>query len=235
MLVLERVSAGYGQATVLRDVSVVVPEGAVVAMLGPNGAGKTTLLRVASGLLHPMAGRVLLDGDDVTFSSPHARRALGICHIPEGRGIFPNLTVSENIRLFCRPCEESSGLERAVDAFPKLGQRLHQVAGTMSGGEQQMLALVRAYASPARVVLLDEVSMGLAPKLVEEIFAFLARLGAEGTSLLLVEQYVGKALAVARYVCMLDRGRLTFAGEPAELQREDILASYLAGAAGPKS
>jgi branched-chain amino acid transport system ATP-binding protein len=119
-------------------------------------------------------------------------------------------------------------MERAVDAFPKLGQRLGQVAGTMSGGEQQMLALARAYAGEARVVLLDEVSMGLAPKLVEEIFAFLARLADEGASLLLVEQYVTKALGVARYVCLLDRGRLAFAGEPGELEREEILARYLA-------
>lgn len=227
MLTLDRITAGYGQATVLRDVSLVVPDGAVVALLGPNGAGKTTLLRVASGLLQPSAGRIVVDGTDVTGQRPHALRALGICHVPEGRGIFPALTVRENLRLFCPPGTEAAGLERAVDAFPKLGQRLTQVAGTMSGGEQQMVALARAYAAHAKVVLLDEVSMGLAPKVVDEIFAFLDRLAAEGTSLLLVEQYVAKALAVARYVCLLDRGRLSFVGEPDELDHDEILASYL--------
>ncbi|MGH9041175.1 MAG: ABC transporter ATP-binding protein [Acidimicrobiia bacterium] len=229
MFVLDHVSAGYGQATVLRDVHLAVPDGAVVALLGPNGAGKTTLLRVASGLLAPRAGRVLLDGQEVTAASPHRLRAVGICHVPEGRGIFPSLTVGENIRLFCLPGQERTGLERAVDAFPRLGQRIGQTAGTMSGGEQQMLALARAYVSPARVVLLDEVSMGLAPKLVDEIFTFLARLAAEGVALLLVEQYVAKALAIAHYVCVLDRGRLSFTGEPAEVERDEILASYLGG------
>lgn len=232
MFVLDGITAGYGQTTILRDLYLAVPDGAVVALLGPNGAGKTTLLRVASGLLGPSAGRILLDGVDVTTTSPHARRALGICHIPEGRGIFPSLTVGENIRLFCPPGRESAGLERAVDAFPELGQRINQTSGTMSGGEQQMLALARAYAGQARVVLLDEVSMGLAPRVVDEIFAFLARLAAEGTALLLVEQYVSKALAIAQYVCVLDRGRLSFAGEPAELAREEILASYLGTTAG---
>jgi len=227
MLALDRVTAGYGQTTVLRDVSIVVPDGAVVAMLGPNGAGKTTLLRVASGLLRPTLGQLRVDGADVTGSAPHDLRSLGICHIPEGRSIFPALTVRENLRLFCRPDQEAIGLDRAIDAFPKLGQRLQQAAGTMSGGEQQMLALTRAYATEARVVLLDEVSMGLAPKLVDEIFEFLARLAAGGASLLLVEQYVSKALSIARYVCLLDRGRLAFAGEAGELDRDRIAANYL--------
>ncbi|MGH9003668.1 MAG: ABC transporter ATP-binding protein [Acidimicrobiia bacterium] len=227
MFVLDRITAGYGQATVLRDVHLAVPDGAVVALLGPNGAGKTTLLRVASGLLAPRSGRLLLDGEDVTGEAPHALRALGICHIPEGRGIFPGLTVAENIRLFCERGGEALGLERAVDAFPRLRERLGQTAGTMSGGEQQMLALARAYARPARIVLLDEVSMGLAPRVVDAIFAFLARLAGEGVALLVVEQYVAKALGIAQYVCVLDRGRLSFTGEPAEVEREQILASYL--------
>jgi branched-chain amino acid transport system ATP-binding protein len=229
MFVLDRVTAAYGQATILRDVHLAVPDGAVVALLGPNGAGKTTLLRVASGLLAPRDGRLLLDGEDVTGEAPHALRARGICHVPEGRGIFPGLSVAENIRLFCTPGGEAVGLERAVDAFPRLGERLGQTAGTMSGGEQQMLALARAYARPARVVLLDEVSMGLAPRLVDEIFAFLARLAGEGVALLVVEQYVARALGISHYVCVLDRGRLVFTGEPAEVEREEILASYLGG------
>jgi branched-chain amino acid transport system ATP-binding protein len=228
-LALDGVTAGYDQAMVLRDVSITIPDGAVVALLGPNGAGKTTLLRVASGLLAASDGRVVVDGRDVTGSSPHHLRSLGVCLVPEGRGIFPALTVGDNVRLFCEPAEEAPGLERVADAFPALARRMGQVAGTMSGGEQQMLALARAYARPARVVLLDEVSMGLAPRLVDEIFDFLGRLAAEGTALLLVEQYVAKALALARYVCILSRGRMAFVGESGELDEDEILASYLGG------
>ena len=227
MLVLDGITAGYGLTTVLRDVSLVVPDNAVVALLGPNGAGKTTLLRIASGLLDPSAGRLVVDGQDVTGSSPHTLRSLGICLVPEGRGIFPALTVRENLRVFCRPGEEAAGIERAIDAFPILGRRVQQVAGTMSGGEQQMLALSRAYATEARVVLLDEVSMGLAPRIVDEMFEFLGRLAAEGTALLVVEQYVAKALGIAQYVCLLDRGQLSFVGEGAELSADHILANYL--------
>ncbi|MBV8692120.1 MAG: ABC transporter ATP-binding protein [Actinobacteria bacterium] len=212
----------------LRDVTLRVPDGTVVALLGPNGSGKTTLLRVAAGLLDPSGGRVVLDGDDVTTLAPHQRRARGVCLVPEGRGVFPALTVRENLRVFSR----GAGIDRAVEAFPVLGQRLDQVAGTLSGGEQQMLALSRAYAEDARLVMLDEVSMGLAPKVVDEILAFLARLVAQGTSLLLVEQYVAKALELADYVCVLDRGRLAFAGEGDELSVDDILASYLGGGVG---
>jgi branched-chain amino acid transport system ATP-binding protein len=231
MLLLEDITAGYGDTTVLRNVHIAIPDSCVVALLGPNGAGKTTLLRTASGLLPVFGGRLLLDGSDVTGSRPHALRAMGVAHIPEGRSIFPSLTVRENLRLFSPPREETLGLERAVDAFPKLGQRLRQVAGTMSGGEQQMLALSRAYVTQPRVVLLDEVSMGLAPKLVDEIFGFLARLVAEGSSLLLVEQYVAKALEIADYVCFLDRGRMSFAGETAEIRDSDLFATYVGGVA----
>src|ERR671925_1314696 len=133
MLVLDGVTAGYGQATVLRDVSLVVPDGAVVALLGPNGAGKTTLLRVASGLLHPSAGRVVLDGEDVTSAPPPRRRRRGLCHVPERGGVFADLTVAENLRLFATPGGEDEAIARAVAAFPSLGQRLQQAAGTLSG------------------------------------------------------------------------------------------------------
>jgi len=227
MLTLEGITAGYGDTTVLRDVRLSVPPARVVALIGANGAGKTTLLRVASGLLRPRAGRLLVDGDDRTGSLPEALAASGVCHVPEGRGVFPSLTVRENLRLFCAPGQERQGIERAVEAFPRLGERIDQVAGTMSGGEQQMLALARAYVGRPRVVLLDEVSMGLAPRVVDEIFAFLARLAAEGVALLLVEQYVTKALAIADHVYTLSRGRIAFAGEPAELEGEDVFASYL--------
>jgi branched-chain amino acid transport system ATP-binding protein len=227
MLTIDGVSAGYAGVSVLRDVSLVVPTSSVVALLGPNGAGKTTLLRVASGLLRPSSGRVTLDGEDVTGFTPHRLAARGLCHVPEGRGVFGPLSVQENLVLFSDPGKEKDAVERAVEAFPVLGNRLHQPAGTMSGGEQQMLALARAYISGAPVILLDEVSMGLAPVIVDTIFEFLEGLAGEGTSLLIVEQYVNKALAIADYAYILGRGCITFAGDAAELVDEDVFHRYL--------
>jgi branched-chain amino acid transport system ATP-binding protein len=227
MLQLEGIHAGYGGTTVLRGVDLIVPDGSVVALLGANGAGKTTLLRVASGLLHPTAGRLLIDGEEVTRRSPHELVRAGICHVPEGRGIFPSLSVRDNLVLQSTRGEERDAVDRAVSAFPRLGERLSQLAGTMSGGEQQMLALARTYVQSPKVVLLDEVSMGLAPKVVEEIFEFLAFLRDQGASLLLVEQYVTRALAVADYVYLLNRGEVSFAGEPGELAGEDVFSSYV--------
>jgi len=230
MLRLDSIRAGYGGSTVLRGVSMLVPPSSVVALLGPNGAGKTTLLRVASGLLRPSSGQVLLDGKDVSRAAPHKLVELGLCHVPEGRGIFPSLTVRENLILQSKPGTESDSVEKAVSAFPRLGERLTQQAGTMSGGEQQMLALARAYVQNPRFVLLDEVSMGLAPKVVDEIFEFLALLASQGASLLLVEQYVTRALAAADYVYLLGRGTVTFAGEPGELDADALAEQYIAAA-----
>ncbi|MDQ1503855.1 MAG: branched-chain amino acid transport system ATP-binding protein [Actinomycetota bacterium] len=229
MFLLDNVTAGYGDTTVLRNVSLRVPAGATVALLGPNGAGKTTLLRVASGLLKPWTGRLLIDGADVTAASPHALVGRGVCHVPEGRGVFPSLTVRENLLLQVS-AKDADSIGRAVDAFPILGERMSQAAGTLSGGQQQMLALARAYLSNPSVILLDEVSMGLAPKIVDEIFEFLGRLSEAGSALLLVEQYVTRALAVADYVYMLNKGQVTFCGEPGELNDDDVFASYLSHA-----
>jgi branched-chain amino acid transport system ATP-binding protein len=229
MLELRGVTAGYGSHTVLRDVDLVVPDNSVVALLGPNGAGKTTLLRVASGLLRPSAGRLLLDSRDVTGWPTHRLAAGGVCHVPEGRGIFRALSVKDNIRLQANPALDLEPVSAVVSAFPRLGERLAQRAGTMSGGEQQMLALAHAYVAGSKTVLLDEVSMGLAPKLVDTIFAFLEDLARSGVSLLVVEQYVAKALGIADYVCLLDRGRTAFVGEPAELDSAGLAAHYLAG------
>jgi branched-chain amino acid transport system ATP-binding protein len=227
MFELQHVEAGYAETVVLRDVTLSVPASSVVALLGPNGAGKTTLLRTASGLLRTRRGRLLFDGTDVTHDAPHRLMERGICHIPEGRGIFRSLTVRENLRLQALPGEESSALARSTEVFPRLGQRLDQVAGTLSGGEQQMLALARAYVQRPRVVLLDEVSMGLAPNLVEEIFVFLKQLASDGVSLLLVEQYVTKALKIADYVYVLNRGSVVFVGEPSELGSDEIFRQYI--------
>jgi branched-chain amino acid transport system ATP-binding protein len=231
-LALEGVTAGYGETVAIRDVSLVVPQGKAVALLGPNGAGKTTLLSVASGLLKPRSGRVTADGADITRLPSDRRAKLGLCHVTEGRSVFPGLTVRDNLRMFAPPGGEADALERAVSAFPKLGKRLSQTAGTMSGGEQQMLALARVYSSQPDVILLDEVSMGLAPIIVDEIFAFLERVAAEGTGMLIVEQYVAKALHLADYVYVMARGRMVLLGEPAELEGSDLFAHYLGAEAG---
>lgn len=226
-LELDGITAGYGDTTVLRDVSLTLPAGKVVALLGPNGAGKTTTLGVASGLLRPRKGRVLLGGDDVTGATPHGLAARGLCHVTESGAIFPGLTVADNLRMFSAKGTETDAREHAVAAFPRLGERLKQVAGTMSGGEQRMLALARTYTRRPDVVLLDEISLGLAPIIVDEIFSFLGQLARQGTSLLVVEQYVSKVLELADIAYVLVRGRIVFAGEPAELLGSDILEQYL--------
>ena len=227
MLELRGISAGYGSSQVLKNIDLVVPDGAVVALLGPNGAGKTTLLRVASGLLAPQAGQLLVDGVDVTGSVPHALARMGICHVPEGRGVFPALSVADNLRLQAPKSNDRKAVARAAEVFPVLGRRANQLAGTMSGGEQQMLALARAYLASPKTVLLDEVSMGLAPLIVDEIFRYLGKLAQQGVALLLVEQYVARALELADYVYILNRGTITFAGEPSEVRYETVLESYL--------
>jgi branched-chain amino acid transport system ATP-binding protein len=229
---LTGITAGYGDTVALRDVDLVVPEGRVAALLGPNGAGKTTLLSVTSGLLQPTAGKVVLGDEEVTSLSPDQRVHRGLCHITEGRSVFPGLTVADNLRMFAAPDSDGNEIERAVSAFPRLGERLGQAAGTMSGGEQQMLALSRAYVQQAPLVLLDEVSMGLAPIIVDEIFEFLRGLADAGHSLLLVEQYAAKALELADIVYVLVRGRTVFAGEPGELVGTDLMAHYLGAETG---
>jgi branched-chain amino acid transport system ATP-binding protein len=231
MFEMRSICAGYETGQVLYDIDLAVPDSSVVALLGPNGAGKTTLLRVASGLLRPSAGQIVVDGDDLTGRSPHVLAARGVCHVPEGRGVFPALTVAENLRLQAPRAVDTAAIAEVCDVFPRLGERLTQVAGTMSGGEQQMLALAHAYVGQPNVVLLDEVSMGLAPKIVDEIFEYLHQLASTGTSLLLVEQYVSRALELAEYVFVLNRGRVTFAGEPSEVSSSTVLESYLGTAA----
>jgi len=227
LLELRNITAGYDTGTVLRDVSIKVPDNSVVALLGPNGAGKTTLLRVASGLLTPRSGQVLIDGEDVTGRKPHALARRGVLHVPEGRGIFPSLTVRDNIRLQAPARSFGPAWKRSAAVFPRLVERADQVARTMSGGEQQMLALNYAYVGNPKTVLLDEVSMGLAPKIVEEIFRTLHDLAAGGLAQLLVEQYVARALQLADYVYILDRGRISFAGEPGEISEKTVMESYL--------
>ena len=228
MLDLSGVTAGYGGSTVLRDVNVKVPSGSVTAIVGANGAGKTTLLRVASGLLRPANGDVVFDGRNLTGCPAHAFFRAGICHIPEGRGIFRSLTVRENLILQSpRGTRPGDAIDAVSQAFPKLAERLSQTAGTLSGGEQQMLALAHAYLSNSKVILLDEVSMGLAPRIVDDIFEFLRVLAGSGCALVIVEQYVNRALELADFVFVMGRGQVTFSGEPSEVDVDELLSDYL--------
>ena len=228
---LRDVWAGYGETTVLRGVDITVPRSSVVAVLGPNGAGKSTLLRAASGLIRIRRGELLVDGVDLTGGSPSELVKRGLCHIPDPRGIFRSLTVEENLTLQAPRGKGKESIARAVDVFPRLGERLSQRAGTMSGGEQQMLAVARAYVQDPTVVLLDEVSTGLAPVVVDEIFVFLEKIAATGTALLLVEQFVHRALALAQQIYVLDRGVIRLSGRADELTEEQIFHSYAGVAA----
>ena len=227
MFEFQNIRAGYGDVTVLRDVTVRVAPGAVVALLGANGAGKTTLVRVASGLMRPAGGDIVIDGEAMTGRPAHEFVSRGVCHIPEGRGIFRGMTVRENLVLQTPGHRADEAIELAVQLFPVVGRRLDQVAGTLSGGEQQMVAVVRAYLANPRFVFLDEVSLGLAPKIVDEIFEFLRVLAGRGVALLLVEQYVLRALRLADFVYILNRGQVAFAGESGELNEADVFRSYV--------
>ncbi|MEO6472457.1 MAG: ABC transporter ATP-binding protein [Aeromicrobium sp.] len=221
------VDAGYGRTAVLRGVNLVVPQSGVVALLGPNGAGKTTLLKVASGLLSPTSGQVRLGEQDVTDLRPYRRRRAGLCLVPEGRGVFPNLTVRDNLHVQVLPRERRAAMERVLSHFPDLAGRLGQLAGSMSGGQQQMLALARCYLRNSSVVLVDEASMGLAPRVVDQLYAALAALRDAGTALLIVEQYVDRALTIADVVYVLDRGIAVRLGEPSKIDRDDLMSRYL--------
>ncbi|MEV5848661.1 ABC transporter ATP-binding protein [Streptomyces sp. NPDC051985] len=227
-LELRGITAGYGSSSVLTDIDLSVPKGRIVALLGPNGAGKTTTLRTAAGLVRPSAGQVFLDGVDITALAPYRRAELGLCLIPEGRGIFRSLTVEENLRVQCgRRGNTAEAAERAVAVFPALRTRMRDLAGRLSGGQQQMLALARAYVANPALVVLDEVSMGLAPRVVEEIFTALRELATAGVAMLLVEQYVTRALEMADTVVLLDKGSVAFAGPAKDLDEETVLRGYL--------
>ena len=226
-LELRGIHAGYGSSTVLHGVELMVPAGKVVALLGPNGAGKTTLLRVAAGLLPVRKGSVAVGGTDVTAQRPSRRARAGLCLIPEGRGVFPGMTVRENLVLQVPRWVTSSSAAAALDVFPGLKQYLSRQAGSLSGGQQQMLALARAWLGNPSVVLLDEVSMGLAPRVVDEIFLGLRQLAATGTALLVVEQFVDRALEMADRVTLLQRGVVAFEGPAGELDRDAVLQGYL--------
>jgi branched-chain amino acid transport system ATP-binding protein len=226
-LELDGVTCGYGRVVVLRDVSLKVPAGNVVALLGPNGAGKTTLLRTISGFLRPTAGKVELFGTDMTEAAAYRRFAMGLCHIPEGRGIFRSLSVKENLTMQSRKGEEAEAIAKAVEAFPILGSRIGQLAGTLSGGEQQMLAMASAYLRDPRLILVDEASLGLAPRVVDQIFGFMERIASEGAALLVVDQFAARALAMSEFAYVLNRGTITYSGSPSALGEQELINHYL--------
>jgi branched-chain amino acid transport system ATP-binding protein len=226
LLRLESVSASYSGVRALADVSLEVPEGGLVAVLGANGAGKTTLAGVVSGLKAPDRGRLLLGGADITRLPAHARVKLGIAHCPEGRRMFAGLTVAENLEMGRYAVgDQVAARQRAMlhEVFPILAERAGQDAQTLSGGQQQMLAVARALMSGPRLLVLDEVSLGLAPLAIDAIYAALRAISESGVSILLVEQNVHRSLAVAGTVCVLDHGRVSFSGRPDELLRQGRL------------
>lgn len=226
-LTVRNLVSGYGHTTVVRDVSITVRTGTATVLLGPNGAGKSTLLKTISGLIRPTSGSVMLGHNDVTTLTPNKRASLGLCHIPEGRGIFPSMTVKENLQLQAQPGGETLAIERGIAAFPVLGERLSLQAGAMSGGQQQMLSIARAYTQSPSMILVDEGSLGLAPIVVDEIFTFLAGITAAGASLLIVDQFVARALEIATWAYVMTRGEITFAGTSTELQDSDVFERYL--------
>jgi branched-chain amino acid transport system ATP-binding protein len=229
LLELRGVRAGYGSIEVLHGVDLVVPPSAVVALLGPNGAGKTTTLSVACGLVQPTAGAVLVAGRNVVGVAPEVLAQRGLVTIPEGRGIFPNLTVRENLQMATLAGTPLSQVEEvAFGRFPRLAERRTQVAGTLSGGEQQMLALARGLAVDPAVLMLDELSMGLAPLVVEELYGIVAQIARSGTSILVVEQFARTVLGVADVAAIMVNGVVRRVGPPDEVEAE-LSSAYLGG------
>jgi branched-chain amino acid transport system ATP-binding protein len=220
MLEVAGLAAGYGALPVLRGIDFTIAEGEIVAVLGSNGAGKSTLNNVLSGLMRPSAGRISFGGEDIAGARPASIVARGLVQVPEGRRIFPNLSVRENLEIGSyrrgRP-RRAANLARIATLFPRLRERMKQLAGTLSGGEQQMLAIGRGLMAEPLLLILDEPSLGLSPLLVEEMFALIARIRAEGLSVLLVEQNVMQSLAIADRAYVLEQGRFTLSGTGAAL------------------
>ncbi|WP_374700608.1 ABC transporter ATP-binding protein [Microbacterium azadirachtae] len=221
MLELKDVSVHYGRIKAIHDISFSVDEGEIVSLIGANGAGKTTTMRTISGLLQPSSGSITFDGEDITKMKAHLRVVKGISQSPEGRGIFPGMTVLENLDMGTFGLKSKSGVsesyERVFSLFPRLDERKKQLGGTMSGGEQQMLAIGRALMSQPRVLLLDEPSMGLAPQFIRQIFKIITEINAQGTTVLLVEQNANQALARAHRAFVLETGAITRTGTGKEL------------------
>jgi branched-chain amino acid transport system ATP-binding protein len=229
MLELRGIRAGYGAIEVLHGVDLAVPTGGVLAVLGPNGAGKSTMLRIVAGLHTPTDGDVYLGGRRVNGVDPVSLARAGLCTIPEGRGVFPNLTVKENLQMVTyRGLSRKDVEERAFSYFPRLSERRTQMAGTLSGGEQQMLAVARAIASDPSVLLLDELSMGLAPLIVDQLYDAVRSISADGVTILVVEQFAAAVLDVADTAAVMVNGRVVLTGTPSEVEA-DLANVYLGG------
>jgi len=234
MLKIEDINVYYGAIHALKGISVEVNQGEIVTLIGANGAGKSTILRTISGLLKPKTGQILFEGVNIAGKAAQDIVKLSISQVPEGRRIFANMTVMENLELGAYIRTDSKGVKEDFASvfarFPKLAERRTQLAGTMSGGEQQMLAMGRALMSRPRLLLLDEPSMGLAPLLVKEIFSIIKEINASGTTVLLVEQNAHMALSIAHRAYVLETGRITLAGDAKELAAsEDVRKAYLGG------
>ena len=238
MLSINNLHAAYGKVEVLHGISLDVPKGKLVTLIGSNGAGKTTTMRAISGMIKPKSGSVTLGGKDVTGLDSHKIARAGLAHSPEGRRVFASMSVTDNLLLGAfprftraRPTGDlKHDLEKALELFPRLKERQHQLAGTLSGGEQQMLAMARAVMLNPEVILLDEPSMGLAPILVEEVFRIILRLKAEGVTMLLVEQFAAAALNVADYGYVLENGSISVHGPAHSLKTDPkVIAAYLGG------
>ena len=222
LLEVEGLTVRYGEIAAVRDLSFSIGEGEVLALLGPNGAGKSSTLRALSGLLKPAAGTIRFRGQPIDHMPAESIARLGLTHVPEGRGIFPDLTVRENLRMPTRGLKGEAyeaALDRVHGYFPRLAERASQLAGTLSGGEQQQLAIGRALMVKPELLLLDEMSLGLAPTIVEQLFQILARIHEDGVAVLLVEQYVGPALAIADNAIVMEKGQVRVSGPAAELAR----------------
>lgn len=232
LLSLSDLRVSYGAIEVLRGISLHVDEGEIVTLIGANGAGKTTTLRTISGLLTPTSGAIEFEGEKIVGAAPHRIVQRGLIHVPEGRGIFSNLTVEENLQLGAYGRSDLRQViadrQRALDLFPRVRERLHQNAGTLSGGEQQMVAIARAMVARPRLLLLDEPSLGLAPQIVQTIFQVIREINARGTTILLVEQNARMSLQVAHRAYVLEVGAITMSGVASELAESDeVRKAYL--------
>ena len=238
LLSVDNLDVRYGSVQALFDVSIAVPAGSVVAVLGANGAGKSTLARAASGLVPSFGGTITFDGRDITKAKPHEIRRAGLVHIPEGRGIFPGLSVQENLRMAVRrvgtPDERRNAVSHAYEMFPRLADRRTQRAGTLSGGEQQMLALARALAVPPKLIIADEMSLGLAPLVVDFVFESITRASEDGVTIVLIEQFIHRALGLASQCVILKQGSVAWTG-PADNARQEVLDRYLGESADAMS
>ena len=232
MLKVDNIHVYYGAIHAVKGVSLEVNDGEIVALIGANGAGKSTVLKTISGLMHPRSGSIQFDGQDISHTDAYKLVRHGLAHVPEGRRIFLQMTVQENLEMgaFTQKEVSKEDLERMFTLFPRLKERRKQIAGTLSGGEQQMLAMSRALMSHPKLLMLDEPSMGLAPILVDQIFDIIKELHAAGTTILLVEQNATKALQIADRAYVLETGNITLAGTGAELANSDeVRKAYLGG------